>query len=94
MDKIEGFLDKYERVVKDFSNEDFLTNMEKFFKDYNFRRENNLELGKESYLYFFENLNEIERCNTIFRDFLIQKCNLINKLKDFIEKTEEVYKWK
>ena len=86
LDKIEGFLDKYKKVVKDSINKEFLTNMEKFFKDYNFRKENNLELGKESYLYFFENLAEIEKYNTIFRDFLIQKCNLINKLKYFIEK--------
>lgn len=86
MDKIEEFLDKYRRVIENFSDEDFLLNMEKFFKDYNFRKENSLELGKESYLYFFENLAKIEKYNTIFRDFLIQKCNLINKLKDFIEK--------
>lgn len=86
MDKIEGFLDKYRRVIENFSDEDFLLNMEKFFKDYNFRKENSWELGKESYLYFFENLAKIEKYNTIFRDFLIQKCNLINKLKDFIEK--------
>lgn len=86
MDKIEGFLDKYRRVIENFSDKDFLLNMEKFFKDYNFRKENSLELGKESYLYFFENLAKIEKYNTIFRDFLIQKCNLINKLKDFIEK--------
>ena len=86
MDKIEGFLDKYKKVIENFSDEDFLLNMEKFFKDYNFRKENSLELGKESYLYFFENLTKIEKYNTIFRDFLIQKCNLINKLKDFIEK--------
>ena len=86
MDKIEGFLNKYRRVIENFSDEDFLLNMEKFFKDYNFRKENSLELGKESYLYFFENLAKIEKYNTIFRDFLIQKCNLINKLKDFIEK--------
>lgn len=86
MDKIEGFLDKYRRVVKDFADEDYLTNIEQFFKDYNFRKENNFELGKESYLYFFKNLDKIEKYNSIFRDFLIQKCNLINKLKDFIEK--------
>lgn len=86
MDKIEGFLDKYRRVIENFSDEDFLLNMEKFFKDYNFRKENSLEIGKESYLFFFENLKKIERCNSIFRDFLIQKCNLINKLKDFIER--------
>ncbi len=86
MDKIEGFLDKYRRVIRDFADEEFLINMEKFFKDYNFRRENSLELGEESYLYFFKNLTKIEKYNSIFRDFLIQKCNLINKLKDFIEK--------
>ncbi|MGY0395374.1 elongation factor P maturation arginine rhamnosyltransferase EarP [Fusobacterium sp. SYSU M8A802] len=86
LDKIEGFLDKYRKVIQEFADEEFLDNMEKFFKDYNFRKENNLELGKESYLYFFENLAKIERYNTIFRDFLIQKCNLINKLKIFIEK--------
>lgn len=86
MDKIEGFLDKYRKVIKDFADEEFLINMEKFFKDYNFRKENSLELGEESYLYFFENLTKIEKYNSIFRDFLIQKCNLINKLKDFIEK--------
>lgn len=86
MDKIYGFLDKYRRVIKDFADEEFLINMEKFFKDYNFRKENSLELGNESYLYFFENLAKIEKYNSIFRDFLIQKCNLINKLKDFIEK--------
>lgn len=86
LDKIEGFLDKYRKVIQEFADDEFLDNMEKFFKDYNFRKENNLELGKESYLYFFENLAKIERYNTIFRDFLIQKCNLINKLKIFIEK--------
>ena len=86
MDKIEGFLDKYKKVIKDFVDDEFLINIDKFFKDYNFRKENSLELGKESYLYFFENLAKIEKANTIFRDFLIQKCNLINKLKDFIEK--------
>ena len=86
MKKINAFLNKYKRIVKKFSDEDYLINIEKFFKDYNFRKENNMELGNESYLYFFENLAKIEYYNTIFRDFLIQKCNLINKLKDFIEK--------
>lgn len=86
MDKIEGFLDKYRKVISTFSDEDYLINMEQFFKDYNFRKENNLELGKESYLYFFKNLDKIEKYNSIFKDFLIQKCNLINKLKYFIEK--------
>ena len=85
MDKLEGFLDKFIRVIPDKDSE-FTENIIKLFKDYNFRRENNLEIGKENYLYFFNNLDKVEKNNMIFRDFLIQKCNLINKLKYFIEK--------
>ena len=85
MDKLEGFLDKFIRVIPDKESE-FTENIIKLFKDYNFRRENNLEIGKENYLYFFNNLDRVEKNNMIFRDFLIQKCNLINKLKYFIEK--------
>ena len=85
MDKLEGFLDKFIRVIPDKDSE-FTENITKLFKDYNFRRENNLEIGKENYLYFFNNLDKVEKNNMIFRDFLIQKCNLINKLKYFIEK--------
>ena len=86
MDKIEGFLDKYERQLKEKTSEKYLSEYKKLFKDYNFRRENSLEEGKEEYLFFFNNLKEIERCNSLFRDFLISNCNLINKIKDFIEK--------
>lgn len=85
MDKLEGFLDKYKRVI-DKEDNIFIENIEKLFKDYNFRRENNLEIGKEDYTYFFTNLENIGKNNRVFRDFLIQKCNLINKLKYFIEK--------
>ncbi|MDH6457013.1 putative repeat protein (TIGR03837 family) [Fusobacterium sp. PH5-7] len=86
MDKIEGFLDKYERQMKGKTSEEYMSEYKKLFKDYNFRRENSLEEGKEEYLFFFNNLKEIERCNSLFRDFLISNCNLINKIKDFIEK--------
>lgn len=86
MDKIEGFLDKYEKQMKGKTSDEYLFEYKKLFKDYNFRRENSLEEGKEEYLFFFNNLKEIERCNSLFRDFLISNCNLINKIKDFIEK--------
>lgn len=86
MDKLNEFLDKYKRVVADKGDNEFIINMEKLFKDYNFRRENNLEMGNEDYNYFFNNLEKIGENNGVFRNFLIQKCNLINKLKCFIEK--------
>lgn len=87
MDKLEGFLDKYKRAIYyDEEDSSFIENITKLFKDYNFRRENNLEIGEENYTYFFQNLEKAREKNQIFGDFLIQKCNLINKLKYFIEK--------
>lgn len=86
MDKLQGFLDKYRAQVQGQIAEDILLNQEKLFKDYNFRNENTLDEGKEEFFNFFNNLNEIERVNSLYKDFLILNCNLINKIKDFIEK--------
>lgn len=86
MDKIYGFLDKYEREISKYCDSDYITNINKLFKDYNFRKENNLEIGTEDFTFFFNNLEMIEKFNSIFRDFLIQKCNLINKLRYFLIK--------
>lgn len=90
MDKLQGFLDKYRAQVQGQIAEDILLNQEKLFKDYNFRNENTLDEGKEEFSNFFHNLNEIERVNSLYKDFLILNCNLINKIKDFIEKFQEV----
>lgn len=86
MDKLQGFLDKYRAQVQGKIAEDILLGQEKLFKDYNFRNENTLDEGKEEFANFFHNLNEIERVNSLYKDFLILNCNLINKIKDFIEK--------
>lgn len=86
MDKLQGFLDKYRAQVQGKIAEDILLDQEKLFKDYNFRNENTLDEGKEEFSNFFHNLNEIERVNSLYKDFLILNCNLINKIKDFIEK--------
>jgi uncharacterized repeat protein (TIGR03837 family) len=86
MDKLQGFLDKYREQVQGKIVDDILSDQEKLFKDYNFRNENTLDEGKEEFFNFFNNLNEIERVNSLYKDFLILNCNLINKIKDFIEK--------
>lgn len=86
MDKLQGFLDKYRAQVQGKIANDILLDQEKLFKDYNFRNENTLDEGKEEFFNFFHNLNEIERINSLYKDFLILNCNLINKIKDFIEK--------
>lgn len=86
MDKLQGFLDKYREQVQGKITEEILLDQEKLFKDYNFRNENTLAEGKEEFFNFFNNLDKIERVNSLYKDFLILNCNLINKIKDFIEK--------
>lgn len=86
MDKLQGFLDKYRTQVQGKIAENILLDQEKLFKDYNFRNENTLVEGKEKFFNFFNNLDEIEKANSLYKDFLILNCNLINKIKDFIEK--------
>lgn len=85
LEKLDSFLDKYERIVKNDENIKYLQEIRKLFKDYNFRLENNLDKSNENYLYFFNNFDKITMYNEIFRDYLIENCNLINKLKKYIE---------
>lgn len=86
MEKLQGFLDKYKKQIQGKITENILLDQEKLFKDYNFRNENTLDEGKEEFIGFFCSLDKIERANSLYRDFLILNCNLINKIKDFIEK--------
>ena len=86
MEKLAGFLDKYARNIKTDKNQVYISNVKKLFEEYNLRLENNLEIGKEDYSYFFTHFDEINKYNKIFKDFLIENCNLINKLKKYIDK--------
>ena len=46
----------------------------------------NYNTGKDDFSYFFDNLEEIQKYNEKYADYLIQNCNLIKKLINFIEK--------
>ena len=46
----------------------------------------NYNIGKDDFSYFFENLDEIKKYNEKYSDYLIENCNLMNKLINFIEK--------
>lgn len=46
----------------------------------------NYNTGKDDFSYFFENLDEIQKYNEKYTDYLIENCNLMNKLINFIEK--------
>ncbi|MGL4307336.1 MAG: elongation factor P maturation arginine rhamnosyltransferase EarP [Cetobacterium sp.] len=86
MDKVESFID---REVEYFKNKNFNLNIlleyNKLLKDYNFRKENSLEKSTEDYGVFFKNLKDIQEMFSDYSEFFIKKCNLINKLYNFIE---------
>ena len=46
----------------------------------------NYNINKDDFSYFFENLDEIKKYNEKYSDYLIENCNLMNKLINFIEK--------
>lgn len=46
----------------------------------------NYNINKDDFSYFFDNLEEIQKYNEKYADYLIQNCNLIKKLINFIEK--------
>ena len=49
----------------------------------------NYNIGKDDFSYFFDNLEEIQKYNEKYADYLIENCNLIKKLINFIEKIQE-----
>ena len=46
----------------------------------------NYNINKDDFSYFFKNLDEIKKYNEKYADYLIENCNLMNKLINFIEK--------
>lgn len=46
----------------------------------------NYNINKDHFSYFFKNLDEIKKYNEEYCDYLIENCNLMNKLINFIEK--------
>ena len=46
----------------------------------------NYNINKDDFSYFFKNLDEIKIYNEKYSDYLIENCNLMNKLINFIEK--------
>ena len=46
----------------------------------------NYNINKDNFSYFFENLDKIKKYNEKYADYLIENCNLMNKLINFIEK--------
>ncbi|WP_297596360.1 elongation factor P maturation arginine rhamnosyltransferase EarP [uncultured Cetobacterium sp.] len=85
MDKIEGFIDRFKEVLKK-EDINFLEEYAGLLKDYNFRESNSFEVGSENFNDFFKNFEEIKKFSEKYSEFIISKCNLIDKLNRFILK--------
>lgn len=61
--------------------------LEKYYKDWNEIKNVFIgyNLSDDNYDYFFENFNEIANYNEKYSRYLLENCNLINKLNNFIE---------
>ena len=82
MDKVDAFLKTFSHYAKDKKKFEKYCNI---VYNYNCRIKNDFEkLEKESYAYFFEEIDEIRDWGENFSMFLTEKCNLVEKLLYFI----------
>ena len=82
MDKVDAFLKTFSHYAKDKKKFEKYCNI---VYNYNCRIKNDFEkLEKESYAYFFEQIDEIRDWGENFTMFLTEKCNLVEKLLYFI----------
>ncbi len=86
MDKIEGFVGKYRDTLEKVGLKGALDTHIELLRDYNLRDSNSLELGKESFDNFFKKFEEISKLSQNYSEYIELKCNLIDKLNEFILK--------
>lgn len=86
MDKIEGFVGKYRDTLEKVGSKGALDTHIELLRDYNLRDSNSLELGKESFDNFFKKFEEISKLSQNYSEYIELKCNLIDKLNEFILK--------
>jgi uncharacterized repeat protein (TIGR03837 family) len=82
MDKVEAFLEILSYYTKDKKK---FEKYRKLVYNYNCRKKNDFqELKDESYVDFFKNFEEIKSWSNNFSIYLNEKCNLVQKLLNFI----------
>lgn len=88
MDKIDGFIKRYDETLKDLDLElnRALNIHTELLRDYNLREGNSLELGREKFDDFFKEFENISKLSQNYSEYIELKCNLIDKLNEFILK--------
>ena len=86
MDKIDGFIKRYDETLKSLGLNKELGIHTKLLRDYNLRDSNSLELGNEKFDDFFKEFENISKLSQSYSEYIELKCNLIDKLNEFILK--------
>ena len=86
MDKIKAFTERFKESVEVSEEEkNIIESYCNLLEDYNDRDKNSLEKGKEDFRIFFEKFEEIDRICEKYSKFLLEKCNLVKKLYNYIQ---------
>ena len=88
MDKIRAFNDRFKESVYDelsLEEKDIIENYCQLLEKYNDRDKNSLEKGKEDFRVFFENFSEIDFICKKYSKFLLEKCNLVKNIYNYIQ---------
>ena len=86
IDKIDGFIKRYDETLKSLGLNKELDIHTKLLRDYNLRDSNSLELGSEKFDDFFKEFENISKLSQSYSEYIELKCNLIDKLNEFILK--------
>ena len=88
MDKIRAFNDRFKESVYDelsLEEKDIIENYCQLLEKYNDRDKNSLEKGKEDFRVFFEKFSEIDFICKKYSKFLLEKCNLVKNIYNYIQ---------
>lgn len=86
MDKIKAFTERFKESVEVSEEEkNIIESYCNLLEDYNDRDKNSLEKGKEDFRIFFEKFEEIDRICEKYSKFLLEKCNLVKKIYNYIQ---------
>ena len=88
MDKIRAFNDRFKESIYNELSENqkkIIENYCDLLEKYNDRDKNSLEEGQEDFSVFFENFHEIDIICQKYSKFLLEKCNLVKKIYNYIQ---------
>ena len=88
MDKIRAFNDRFKESVYDelsLEEKNIIENYCQLLEKYNDRDKNSLEKGKEDFRVLFENFSEIDFICKKYSKFLLEKCNLVKNIYNYIQ---------